>query len=109
MSTSGKGLPITGIWTTNYRGTTFVLDHNGRLRATQRKDPMNTAHRMTILAASPGPVDVAWSRWRIPEAPETHKPVLRLSKGRVTLTIGPDDADNLIDALERMRDAWEGQ
>lgn len=61
------------------------------------------------LAPSPGPVNVAWTRWRNPEAPETHKPVLRLSKGRSALTIGPDDADNLIDALERMRDAWEDQ
>lgn len=52
---------------------------------------------------------MAWGRWRIPEHPETHKPVLRLSKGRSALTIGPDDADNLIDALERMRDAWEDQ
>lgn len=61
------------------------------------------------LAASPGPVNVAWTRWRNPAQPETHKPVLRLSKGRSVLTIGPDDADNLIDALERMRDAWEDQ
>lgn len=61
------------------------------------------------LAPSPGPVNVSWGRWRIPERPDMQKPVLRLSKGRSQLTIGPDDADNLIDALERMRDAWEDQ
>lgn len=33
------------IWTTNYAGTTYVLDHHGRLQPAQRKaSPMATTH-----------------------------------------------------------------
>ena len=32
-------------WITNYKGTTYVLDHHGRLQPTQRKaSPMATTH-----------------------------------------------------------------
>lgn len=61
------------------------------------------------LTASPGPVNVAWTRWRNPEDPETHRPVLRLTKGRSTILVGPDDAPNIIDALERVQAAWEDE
>lgn len=65
--------------------------------------------RDTGLVRAPRPINVEWRRWRIPENPEDHRPVLRLSRGHTHVTIGPDDADNLIDALERMADAWEDE
>lgn len=38
-----------GHWTTTYAGTTYVLDHHGRLQPAQRKTDMATTHieRMT--------------------------------------------------------------
>ena len=38
----------TGQWTTNYKGTTYVLDHHGRLQPAQRKADMATARLSRI-------------------------------------------------------------
>lgn len=61
------------------------------------------------LVRAPEPLNLEWRKWRTPGDPESHRPVLRLSRGRGRLTVGPDDVDNLIDALERMADAWGDQ
>ncbi|MGP5593867.1 hypothetical protein [Brachybacterium alimentarium] len=61
----------------------------------------------TRLVRAPGPVNIEWRHWRTPGKPDERKPVLRVSRGSTHVTIGPDDVDNLVDALERMADAWE--
>lgn len=65
---------------------------------------------MTIpLHARPYPVGLSWRQWRDTLDPDTTRPVLVLHKGTARVVIGPDDADSIISALERMLNEWETQ
>lgn len=62
--------PITGKWQTNYRGRTFHLDAEGRLRPAQRKAPMATARTTE-------PLDPAFTT-RIPGIPDPEPTIHRI-------------------------------
>lgn len=58
------------------------------------------------LQAEPGPAELSWRRWRNPDNPDEHRPVLVIRKGRNAVIIGPSDIPSLDDALTALEAAW---